>query len=57
MIWTALSIMKMADGASGWDLGLTVFCGVLWIFTFVLSIVKYRKQENMEGDLQNENET
>ena len=43
IIWSINSYLKWTDGDRGIDLGLTVFCAILWIISSVLSIMRYHK--------------
>ena len=29
-IWTMNTFLKLAGGADAWDIGLTIFCAVIW---------------------------
>lgn len=47
-VWMAGAIIKFLGGAAGWDLGLTVFCAVVWTFLMAVTIYRYRKQQGKE---------
>ena len=44
VLWSAVSIMKYADGITGLSLWLPVFCAVIWTGLFIVMIRRYRKQ-------------
>ncbi len=48
-VWVAGAIIKIIGGAAGWDLGLTVFCAVIWTLLMIITIRRYRRQQGEDG--------
>ena len=50
VIWTALTIMKLAGGTTAVDLALTAFCAVIWTGLLIRYVLLYRKQRSKEEE-------
>ncbi len=48
-IWTVNIILKLFGGAKAWDIGLTIFCAVIWTAVLAVSAARYRRQTGEEN--------
>lgn len=50
VLWSIVAIMKAVGGSTGFDLGLPLFCAVVWTGLAAASFRIYRKQQNQGTD-------
>lgn len=48
VIWTANVILRLAFGAVALDIALSLLCAVIWIFLLIVTIRRYRIQQNSD---------
>jgi len=50
VLWNILAIMKAVNGASSFDLGITIFCAIIWTVLMAITIYRYRTQQYQGTD-------